>query len=452
MAVKCSVKPLEKSQIALTVTLESKTVEEEYGKRLAKYAKEIQLNGFRKGKAPVSVIENKFGETIRNEVSFDCMEKEMEEAIKTLKDEEKPLPYSTPVLQDEEKLVPFKKGEDITFTVNYDVMPTFTLPAYTGLTVSYTAAEVSEKDIDSRVEELRQQNAMVIAKDGAVEKGDIVTCNYVELDKDGAEVSGTSRKDFTFTVGSSYNFYAFDDEIVGMKKDEEKKFEKTYAEDYGNPSYAGKTITLLVKITEIKVRQLPEVDDEFAEDVKEEYKSVKDMRAGIKADMQKDLDEHLKNDKLEALIDQITKEVTIEIPESMVKAQTESNWRNYVRQTGLSEEQLEQYFKLSGQSKESVLESWAEPAAKDLKGQLVLSEIQKKENFPVDDAEVEKRVSESLKEDADEDTKKYYTEAVRDELQFAKVVPFLLEKNTFKAEKTLSYEEYHTHAHSHEEE
>ena len=309
---------LENSQMALTITVDAETLEKAYNEKLSKYTKEIQLPGFRKGKAPSSMIEKKFGDAIREEISFDTMETELKGVIETLENDQKPLPYCTPVLQDEEKLVPFKKNEPVTFTVHYDVRPKFELAQYTGLEVEFKDAKVTESDIDAEVKKYQEQNAMVIAKDGAVEKGDIVTCDYAEIGEDGSEVASTSRKDFTFTVGSSYNFYEFDDEIVGMKKGEEKKFEKSYAADYSNHDYAGKTITLDLKETEVKKRELQEVDDEFAQDVKEEYKTVADMRNGISERLSMELEESIRNEKLNALLEKISAATTIAIPASMI--------------------------------------------------------------------------------------------------------------------------------------
>ncbi|MBR1918145.1 MAG: trigger factor [Spirochaetales bacterium] len=433
---------LENSQMALTITVDAETLEKAYSEKLNKYTKEIQLPGFRKGKAPSSMIEKKFGDAIREEISFDTMETELKGVIETLENDQKPLPYCTPVLQDEEKLVPFKKNEPVTFTVHYDVRPKFELAQYTGLEVEFKDAKVTESDIDAEVKKYQEQNAMVIAKDGAVEKGDIVTCDYAEIGEDGSEVASTSRKDFTFTVGSSYNFYEFDDEIVGMKKGEEKKFEKSYAADYSNHDYAGKTITLDVKVTEVKKRELPEVDDEFAQDVKEEYKTVADMRNGISERLSKELEESIRNEKLNALLEKISAATTIAIPASMIDFETENTWNNYVRQTGLSEEQLMKYFQMSGQSKEEIVAQWREPATKNLKNQLIMEKIQKTENFPVDEEEVKKQLAENTKEDTDEATRKYLEEAIRDDIQYKQVVPFLLEKNVFKASSTVSYAEY----------
>lgn len=442
MVTNKSLTALENSQMALTLTVDAASIEEAYKAKINKYAKEIQMKGFRKGKAPISVIESKFGSAIREESTFDLMESSLKETIETLDEKDKPLQFSTPVLQNEESLLPFKKDSDITFTVHYDVKPSFDLPQYTGLEVKYNTTEVADSDVDAEIEKLREQNAVVLTKDAKVANGDIVTCNYVELDNEGNEVPGTSRKDFTFTVGSSYNFYGFDEDIIGMAKGEEKKFEKTYAEDYANPDYKGKTITLIVNVTEVKERQLPEVDDEFAQDVKEEYKTVEDMKNGIKANLQKEVDEMVDNVKKEAIVNALNEATTLTIPASMIEFELESSWRDYVRQTGLTEDQILNYFKQSGMSKESFIEGWREPATKNLKNQLILEAIQKKENFEVDEKALEEELNKNIKEDTDEATKDYYRNVLRDNMQYAKVLPFLLEKNTFTVEKVLPRAEF----------
>ena len=166
MVTEKSVKELENSQAALTLTIDAASIEDAYTKRIQKYAKELTLPGFRKGHVPASVIERKYGDSIREESTFDTMESALQDVIKELDAKDKPLPFATPVLQDEEKLLPFKKGEDITFTVVYDVRPSFEVPKYTGLEVDIPAVEVTDKDIDSEVEKLRNQNAVVKNKSG----------------------------------------------------------------------------------------------------------------------------------------------------------------------------------------------------------------------------------------------------------------------------------------------
>ena len=436
-----SVKLLDDSQASLTLTINADALEQAYQEKLAKYAKTIQVDGFRKGKVPASVVERKYGDMIREESSFEAMEKKLEEEIKGLSFEDKPLAFSTPVLQDEEKLLPFKKGEDVTYTVVYDIYPRFELGEYKGLEIEVPSVSVTYEDVEKEVEKKREQNSVVKTKDGAAESGDIVTVDYVEIGEDGNPVSSTERKDFTFTIGSGYNFYKIDDDVIGMKKDEEKTVEKSYTEDDHVPGYEGRTIKLSIKVTNVKVRELPAVDDEFAQDVKEEYKTVADMKKGIRADLEKNVEEKMKNDKIHALLARLKGETEITIPKSMLDAQLDQAWRNFYRQSGLSEEQLLGFLKMQETTKEALLDSWRDSCTSDLKDQLILEKIKEKESFEIPEEEFKTKWEERYSS-VGEENKEYYENILRDELQFERVVPFLLENNTFKAGKEVSYESY----------
>lgn len=437
-----SIKELENSQVALTITVDAETIEKAYAKRLAKYASSLQIDGFRKGKVPTSVVERKYGSSIREESTFDCMEENLKEAIETLEEDKKPLAFSTPALQDEEKLIPFQKDSAVTFTVVYDVYPKFDLPEYKGLEVKVPQVEITDEDVNKEIDILRDQNAMVIRKDGKAEKGNIVTIDYAEIDQDGKTVEGTDRKDFTFTIGSGYNFYKLDDDVIGMAKDEEKDVEKTYTEEDNVPGYAGKTVRLHIAVKEIKVREIPALDDDFAQDVKEEYKTVQDLVDATKAKLEKNLDEKMKGDKIEALMADILSKTEIAVPASMVDMELEQSWKRFVQQSGLEEDQLMKFFKMQNQTKEAIIEQWREPAVKNIKEQIILEAVKKKEDFELDQAELEKAYEEQLKNIQDEGAKDYYKNMIKDDMQFAKVVPFLLENNKFVPGDKVSYKDY----------
>ncbi len=441
MVTEKNFKELENSQASLTLTVDAASIEKAYNDKLSKYAKNIEMPGFRKGHVPTSVIERKFGSDIRVESTFDCLEENLKEAIETLDPKQKPLAYSTPELQDEEKLLPFKKNEAVTFTVKYDVAPQFELPQYTGLTIETVDAKVTDKDIDNEINTLREQNALVVSKDGEAENGDIANIDYKAYNEDGTVDETTKREGFTFTIGTKYNFFKLDDDVIGMKKGDEKTIEKTFTEEDDIPSYEGKTVKIDIKLNELKKRELPEVDDDFAQDVKEEYKTVADLRNGVKADLEKELEETLKRRKQEALMKALIEKTTISVPKSMIDVTLENDWSNFVRQSGLSEDKLLSFFRAQGQDKESFMEGWREPATLDIKKELILSKISEKEDFPVTDEEIEKEGGESLQKMEDEKAKESYKEYIKDNLKYSKTLPYLMENNTFKAEKTLSYEE-----------
>lgn len=429
------IKKLENSSVELTLTLESKKIEEEYAKRIKDYAKKLTLKGFRPGKAPVSLVESKYGPEIREEVTFKLMEENLEASYKDLDSKQRPLPYCTPVLQNEEALLPFKPDTDITYSVVYDVVPEVKLPACTDLTVEAETAKVTDKEVDEEIERLRQQNAMVVAKNGAVEKGDIITVNYVELDADGKEIESTKRDNFTFTVGTSYNFYKIDDDVTGMNKGDEKVIEKTYGDDSGMGSdYIGKTIKLKTQVTEVKRKEVPELDDEFAQDIKDEYKTLDDLKKATKKNLEEAAEQQNRNVKLDALLREIAKNTEVQIPKSMVEAQLDQEWRNFVQRFGMSEADVEKLMSANGAGKEQFLETRRADVAENLKLQLILEQVKEEQKFEVSEDELNEQLK-NYGQDITKDNPNYEAFKVyaEDDVKFRKAQDYLLEKNKFTA-------------------
>lgn len=438
-----NIKKLDHSAVTLTLTLPAAKIEEDYKKTLDKYVKNAQLPGFRKGHVPAAVLERKYGESLRTESTFDTMEAFMKAEIEKLDKKDQPLPYCTPELQDEEKLMPFKPNTDITFTVKYDVQPVFDLPAYTGNSVTIDNVSVSDDDVAKELDKLREQNAMVVdKKDGIAEKGNIVNLDYVELDDKNEPKADTERKDFTFTLGSGYNYYEFDDEIAGMKKDETKIIKKTYPADFKTSALAGKTITLKVTVKSVKVKDVPALDDDFAQDVKAEYKTVADLEKATREKLEGDLKARQSDEKFDKLFDLLLSKTAIDLPQSMMEAELERDWHNYIRQSGLSEDQVLKFLSYQGQDKKSITDSWHKDAEKALKTQLILSSIQEKEKFEVTKDEVDKVASEQLKEVTDANQKAYFRSLIEENLKVEKTSKFLEEKNTFVPGEKKTFDAY----------
>ncbi|MDY0288186.1 MAG: trigger factor [Sphaerochaeta sp.] len=442
MIAEKSIKELENSSVALTVTVTADTIEEGYKAALNKYAATIQLKGFRKGKAPLSVMESKFGKDIREESTFNTIEEALKEALEEVEEKYKPLSYSTPELQDEETLLPFKSNSDVTFTVKYDVMPVFEMPTYTGLAVTVPKVALPEEVVTKELDKLRDQNAMVIDKDGEAQDGDIVTIDYVELDEEGNEVPATARMDFIFTIGSGSNFYEIDSDIVGMKVGDEKTITKTYADDSTVEGYAGKTIKLSVALKALKFRDVPALDDDFAQDVKDEYKSVEDLVNATRKKLEDALQAKLEQAKVNALTEELLKGTTIAVPQSMVDLEVDQAWKRYVQQTGLTEEQIEQFLGFQQKTKADLTAPWRESAEKSLRVQLIMEKVMEKEAFTADAEEVQKVVDDQLGSVTDEAQMDYYRSMIEDELKFQKIAPFLQEKNTFTEGEAVDYYEF----------
>lgn len=429
------IKKLENSSVELTLTLSAAKIEEEYTKSIKDYAKKLTMKGFRPGKAPVSLIESKYGAAIREEITFKLMEENLTDSYKDMDAKDRPLPYSTPELQNEESLLPFKPNTDVTYSVVYDVLPEVKLPEYKGLEVEYAASEVTEADVDAEIERLRQQNAMVIAKNGAIAEGDIVTLDYAELDAEGKEIEANKRDNFTFTVGQGYNFYKLDKDIVGMNKGDETVIEKTYGDDSGmGTDYLGKTVKIKVAVKDVKVKEVPELDDDFAQDVKDEYKTVADLKAATEKNLKDAAEESNKAAKLDAVVNALLEKTEITVPKSMIEAQLEQDWQNFIQRFGMAEEEVMKIMGANGGSKAEFLDSRRADTEKNIKAQLIIEQVKEEQKYEVSEKELEEELSkygsDITKDNPNYESFKIYAE---DDVKFAKARDLLLESNTFKA-------------------
>lgn len=441
MIAEQKVKELENSTVELTITVTRQTLAEAYAKVVQKYMKSVQLPGFRKGKVPSSVLEQKIGSGMREESVYTVIDEAVQEAIRTVEDPYKPLPYSTPSLIDE-KSVPMDIDKDLQFAVTYDIMPIFELPAYTGLSVEVPRIEISDETVSKEIEKLRDQNALVIEKDKAAESGDIVTIDYVETDADGKEIAGTDRNDFVFTLGSGTNRYKIDDDVIGMVKGEVKMIATTYSDDHEAAEDTGREVNLRIKLNEVKVREVPELDDEFAQDVSEEYETVADLVSATRKKLEKNLESHLKETKLNTLVDKILEQVSIPVPQAMIDIEVDSSWRRFVSQFGMSEEQLLKFLEFQGQTKEDILAPQRKSAQRNIQVQLLMDKIKEKEGFTVDEDQLNEESEEQLKDITDENTRAYYREMIEEDLKIRKTGDFLLEHNTLNEGRTMLYEEF----------
>jgi len=431
---------LENSAVELTLTIPKDTVTGEYQKIVNKYAKNLQVKGFRKGKAPISVIEKKYGSAIQEEAMYTMIESTVEKTLKNIEDEYKPLQYSTPTLVDEKSLK-FDKEADFSFALTYDIYPKFELPEYSGHEISFPGVTVDDEPLQEELTKLLDQNAVVIEKDGPAEKDSIVTVDYFEIDENEVMLDGTKREDYVFTVGTEYNIYKFDDDIIGMKAGDTKIIEKSFDEDSEITEYAGKTVRVSVTLKVVKQRDIPELDDEFAQDVSEDYKTLDDLKQATMKKIEEGLKARIRETKISNLYDKLLENLTISIPESMVKVEQENSWRNFSSQSGMKEEQLLQILGVQGQTKEKLLSEWKPQAESSLKIQLMVDKITSNEKIEVDDEEVAEN-AQQFEGIEDARQKDYYQLLWKKDRKMQKTVDLLLEKNTFKEGEVTTYTEF----------
>ena len=376
------IEKLENSSVKLTVTIGKADVAASYNEVVAKYAKNIQIPGFRKGKVPVSVLERKYGDALKNDAVSEIVEKALGDIFEEMdknKSDDRPLPYSQPTIDDIPLLDTTK---DLTFAVKYDVFPQVEVKNFDGIEIKVPEVKITDDDLKEELEAIRQRNAMVLDKkdDEVVAKDDIVTVNYCELDDKDAEIAGSQRQDFVFTVGTEQNIYKFDNEIIGMKKGETKDLTK---------EVDGENKKVRVTVTAVKVRNVPELDDELAQDVSDKYNNLEDMKNDIKKNLETALENKLKEIKSNSLLEQLVEKNPVELPASMVKAELDSRFRMMAQQFQTTTEQLEKMLTSAGQKKEDMLTQWTGDAEKMLKSRIIVESLLKEKDISVTAEEIE---------------------------------------------------------------
>ena len=410
LKLKKEFKNLEKSAVELTVTIAKEEVADAYNATLKNYVKNAQIPGFRKGHVPANVLERKYGDAIKADTISELIDKSFEEVIKE-DEKNRPLPYAQPAM---DKAPDFDITKDLVYTIKYDVFPSVEVKNFSGITVKEPQVTITDDDLADELKTMQERNAMVIdKKDPVVAKDDIVTINYVEIGEDGNEIADSKRDDFIFTVGSGENIYKIDDEIIGMKKDETKEITKKYKKDDENPDLAGLTKKIKVTVKAVKIRDLPALDDDFAQDCNEKYKTLADMKEDLKKNMETAKNRRLREIKNNSLLEQLVEKNKFDIPASMLQAELDGRWRMMAQQFQTSPEQLEKMITASGQTKETMLEQWTGDSEKMLKSRIIVDNLIRERNISVTPEEIEARYAEIAADGGMtvEEVKKHYADA-----------------------------------------
>ena len=404
MKVTKEIKKLENSAVELTATISKEDVKAGYDEQLKNIAKNIQLPGFRKGHVPFKTIESKYGEALKAEIAGDLIDKALNELMNQEENFEiRPLPYSQPML---DKMPEFDLEKDLTFTVKYDVFPAVEVKNFDGITIKEPQVEIGKKEIEEELRAIQDRNATVLdKKDGdKVAKDDIVTINYKELNDDDSTIAGSEREGFVFTVGTGENIYKIDDEITGMAKNETKVI---------NKEIDGAKKKISVTVTAVKVRQLPALDDDLAQDVSDKFKTLDDLKADISKNLENAKNRKLAEIKSQDLLNQLVEKNPVELPASMLKAELSSRFEMMAQQFQTTPEQLEKMIEKSGQTKEAMLKEWTGDSEKMLKSRLIVDTLIREKNISVTPEEIEAEYT-KLAEDygmAVEEVKKQYSDA-----------------------------------------
>jgi len=369
---------LEKNQVALTVEVDAAAFDAAIEKAYRKLRGQINVPGFRKGKAPRKMIENLYGVSVFYDEAINIA---MPDAYVAAVDEEKLEPVGVPQV---ELLSVSKDG--FSFKATTYVYPEVELGQYKGLSAPKGEVKVTEADVDERLEQLRQRNSRLVSADRAAGKGDVANIDF-EGFLDGKPFDGGKGEGYDLELGSNSFVPGFEDQVIGLSAGEEKDINITFPQDY-QPDLAGKDVVFHVKVNAVKQKEVPELDDEFAKDVSE-FDTLPELRQDIQAKLTEERQTAVDRAFEETLLEQVANNVICDVPEPMVEEQTKKfaeNLKMQVQQQGIP---YDQYLKLTGLSETDVMGQAREPALRQVKLDLALEAIAKAEGLEVSEEEVE---------------------------------------------------------------
>ena len=439
----CKVEKTEKAnEVKLEITIEAEKFENAMKKVYFQNAKYFNITGFRKGKAPMNIVEKYYGAQIFYEDAFNEVATEAYDAALA---ENKIEAVSRP----EVDIIQMEKGKDVIFTAVVQTKPEVELGKYKGIEIPKIEYTVEEKDIEHELGHMQEHNSrLVTIEDRALENGDISTIDF-EGFVDGVAFEGGKAEGHELEIGSGSFIPGFEDQLVGMKIDEEKDIKVTFPKEYFSKDLAGKDATFKVKLHSIKEKELPKLDDEFAKDASE-FDTLAELKDDIKKKLQSKNDERAKYELEEEAIKKVCDEVNVNIPSGMIDSETDralNEMNQRLQYQGLN---IEQYFKMMGQTEAQVRNSYKEQSERQVKSRLVLDAIVKEEKLEASDKELEDKYNElaeaykgSKIEDLkkDEKIKEYLIDQIKTQkaidiiVKNAKIVPAKKEKADKKEEK-----------------
>ena len=397
MTVK-SCEKLEKSRVALTIEASAEEFEAAVNKAYLKMRGKINVPGFRVGKAPRKIIEKMYGEEVFYEEAVNIILPDAyEDAVKEQKLDVVGYP--------EVELESYTK-DGVVFKCTVAVYPEVKLGQYKGLEAPKAEVKVAAADVNARLKEMADRNSRLVSVERAVKKGDTADIDFEGFDN-GVAFDGGKGENFDLEIGSGSFVPGFEEQLIGMKAGEEKDIDITFPENYA-PELAGKPVVFHVKVNEVKVKEVPAVDDEFAKDVSE-FDTLKELKADIKKKMTAERTEAAQRAFEDVLMAKVAEGVEAEIPHEMVELQAERMMEQFKQQLAAQGIPFDQYLKMTGTTEADFRKQADGPAAEQVKMDLAVEAIIKAEGLEATDEDVEnelKNVAEKYGMDL-ETVKKY---------------------------------------------
>jgi trigger factor len=373
----------ENSQILLKVTIDKDEVKKNYDELIADAQKNAIIDGFRKGKVPVSILEMKYKEGFLAETAGKIIDDSFKELYDKL--EKKPLNYNTPTLNEYKNPI---LGDDFTFELIYDVYPDIKIGEYKNIEFIKDEVKITDDDVNKEIDRLKQEFATIETKEGAVEAGDIAVVEY-SVTSEGKEVY---KRDSEYVhTEKGYDIYKIGKDIIGLQKDGEKEFSKTMDDD-APADQKGKTFDFKVKVKDIKKQVVPELTDDLASQINEKCKTVDELKDTVRKNITDYAEDTIKQKALKIILKEIIASFEGEIPQSMLIKQQEAFYQELVERFRGNEKAVLNSLKHDNLTKETYMEKMKDKSIEEIKKALILSEIVKLEQIKASDDDIKKHM------------------------------------------------------------
>ena len=425
---------LEGSQVKLTFDITEEQLETAMSAAYHKNVKRYSIPGFRKGKAPRSVIENMYGKLVFFEDAFESIwpsivdtaivENNIDAVDNPQIDIEAVRSFST-------EGVELPEGIAVRFTATVPVMPEVELGEYKGIEAPKHEYTVTDEMVDAEIDKMRNERASVVSIERAIENGDVVTLDY-SGSIDGVKFEGGTAEKQELEIGSGKFIPGFEEQIIGMNIGDDKDITVTFPAEYHAEELAGKEAVFAIHIHDASTKILMDADDVFAQEVSE-FESLAELRADIKQNLEKSAEQRIKNDFEDEVLGKVVGNAKFDVPQAMINRETESMLRDMDRNFQQQGFNLDMYLKITGSTVEQLAEQLRPEAEKRIRTRLVLEAIVKAENIVATDEEVTKAIDDfvadmndeakaNFKEKVDEGIKGYFEDKVKIEKAISLVV------------------------------
>ncbi len=368
----------------LTITISSEEWEKALDKAYEENKGKFNIQGFRKGKAPKKVIEQTYGDTIFFDDAFDSSVSS--EYQRFLTENTDIIPVEQPHVENNT----FTADKGLEVTLKFDLMPEFKLPSLSGLNVKKAEVKVSDQEVEEEIERERQAHARYVETDKQVENGDFAIIDFKGY-VDGEAFDGGEAKDYRLEIGSHTFIEGFEDQIVGMKKGEERDINVKFPENYHAENLKGKPAVFKVKLNKVEKKELPTVDDKYISDTTE-FENLEEYKKSVKENLIKFADERAERDYEVALLDEIASKSNIEVPQSMIEHEVHHIVEDFEHRLSHQGMNLQAYLDYVGKTLDQFKEEKAEDASKNIQTRLVLQKLIKENNISVNHEELDKSI------------------------------------------------------------